>query len=364
MRVLINRSDAIGDSILTSGMAKMIKDKFPEAYVVFLIAAKSHDVFKEHPYIDEVKIYHRNARFYLKIREILRVFSEVKPTHYFYVGGGYLPNFIAWLSRIAFRGGLKSRWHTYLFLNKGIRQKRSMVAMHESEYNLNLLAPMGIEYNYLDKIKFSPEIHLNVEEKTSALNLFNKDLEAEGIGLGRKMIFIHPGMTGHTLNWSSRNYGRLILKLEQKFPEKFLFVISHTPSDHLYLQGIKEILSKPENEFLKNRTYYFNGIKHGLRHYMSVLSQASLFIGPSTGTTHIASVLEVPVIGLYSPIKVQSALRWGPVSKKIEKTKILVPDVICGEVKKCAGRECPYYECMGKIEVEDVVKQAISIMDL
>jgi heptosyltransferase-3 len=364
MKVLINRSDAIGDSILTSGMAKMIKDKFPEAKVVFLIAAKSADVFKNHPYIDEVRIYHRNARFYLKIKEIIKLFAEIKPTHYFYVGGGYLPNFVAWLSRIPFRGGLKSRWHTYLFLNKGTRQKRSMVSMHEMEYNLNLLAPMGIDYNYLDKVKFSPEISLDQDEKESGLNLFNKDLEHAGIELGRKMIFIHPGMTGHTLNWSSRNYGRLILKLEQKFPEKFLFIISHTPSDHAYLLGIKEILDRKENEFLKNRIYYFNGIKHGLRHYMSILSQAALFIGPSTGTTHIASVLGVPVVGLYSPIKIQSALRWGPMSKNPEKTKILVPDVICGEVKKCAERECPYYECMGKIEVEDVVKQAISIMDL
>lgn len=364
MRVLINRSDAIGDSILTSTMAQMIKDKYPEAKVTFLIAAKSADVFKNHPYIDQVKIYHRQARFYLKIREILKIFSEVKPTHYFYVGGGYLPNFVSWLLRIPFRGGLKSRWHTYLFLNKGTRQKRSMVTMHEMEYNLNLLAPMGIDYNYQDKNKYSPEISITPEEKEAGLAIFNKELAAEGIDTGRKMIFIHPGMTGHTLNWSSRNYGRLVLKLEQKFPEKFLFVISHTPSDHLYLQGIKDILDRKENEFLKNRVYYFNGIKNGLRQYMAVLSQASLFVGPSTGTTHIAAVLGVPVVGLYSPIKVQSALRWGPMSKNSEKTKILVPDVICGEVKKCAERACPYYECMGKIEVEDVVKQATSIMEL
>jgi len=364
MKVLINRSDAIGDSILTSGMAKMIKDKHPEAKIVFLIAAKSADVFKHHPYIDEVRIYHRNARFYLKIREILKLFSELRPTHYFYVGGGYLPNFVAWLLRVPFRGGLKSRWHTYLFLNKGTRQKRSMVSMHEMEYNLNLLAPMGIEYNYQDKQKFSPDITLTPEEISSGMEKFNQDLKDAGITPGRKMIFIHPGMTGHTLNWSSRNYGRLILKLEQKFPGKFLFVVSHTPSDHLYLQGMKDILDKPENDFLKDRTYYFNGIKNGLRQYMSVLSQASLFVGPSTGTTHIASVLGVPVVGLYSPIKVQSALRWGPVSKNPDKTKILVPDVICGEVKKCAERACPYYECMGKIEVEDVVKQATAIMEL
>jgi heptosyltransferase-3 len=364
MRILINRSDAIGDSILTSSMAKMIKSKFPEAKITFLIAAKSYDVFKDHPYIDDVKIYHRNKRFYFKINEIIRIFREFKPTHYFYVGGGFMPNFVSWLFRVPFRGGIKSRWHTYLFLNKGIRQKRSMVDMHEMEYNLNLLAPMGIEYNYLDKNKFSPEIILSQDEIDEGMKVFTRELIEANKEIGKKMIFIHPGMTGHTLNWSPRNYGRLVHKFEQKFPEQFLFVISYTPSDNVYLQGIKEILDKKENEYLQKRVFYFNGIKHGLRQYMSVLSQASLFVGPSTGTTHIAAVLGVPVVGLYSPIKIQSVLRWGPLSKNPDKTRLLVPDVICGEIKKCAERACPYYECMGKIEVDDVVKQAISIMEL
>lgn len=364
MRVLINRSDAIGDSILTSPMAKVIKEKHPEAKVIFLIAGKSADVFKNHPYIDEVRIYHRNRRFYSKIREIFRIFSEVKPTHYFYVGGGYLPNFVSWITRVKFRGGLKSRWHTYLFLNKGVRQKRSMVTMHEMEYNLNLLSPMDVNYNYKDKVHYSPEIQLSQDDLEKNINSFKKDLIKEGIEPDRKMIFIHPGMTGHTLNWHSRNYARLILKFEQKFPDKFLYVISHTPSDNVFLQGVREILDRRENEFLKKRIYFFNGQENGLRNYMSVLSHAALFVGPSTGTTHIAAALGVPVVSIYSPIKVQSALRWGPLAKNKEKIRILVPDVICGEVKKCALRECPYYECMGKIEVEDVLKQAISIMEL
>jgi heptosyltransferase-3 len=364
MRVLINRSDAIGDSILTSPMAKIIKEKYPEAKITFLIAAKSADVFKNHPYIDDFTIYHRNRRFYSKIREIFRIFSEVKPTHYFYVGGGYLPNFVSWFTGVRFRGGLKSRWHTYLFLNKGVRQKRSMVTMHEMEYNLNLLAPMDIDYNYKDKVHYSPEIQLSQDDLEKNINVFRKELSNEGIEPDRKMIFIHPGMTGHTLNWNSRNYARLILKFEQKFPDKFLYVISHTPSDNVFLQGVKEILDRRENEFLKKRIYFFNGQENGLRHYMSVLNHASLFVGPSTGTTHIAAALGVPVVSIYSPIKVQSALRWGPLAKNKEKIRILVPDVICGEVKKCALKECPYYECMGKIEVEDVLKQAISIMEL
>ena len=364
MRILINRSDAIGDSILTMPMAKILKEKFPDSKITMLIAAKSADVFKANPFIDDFKIYHRNARFYLKIKEIFKIFSDTRPTHYFYVGGGYLPNFISWITRVKFRGGLKSRWHTYLFLNKGIRQKRSMVTMHEMEYNLNLLSPLAIDYNYKDKEHYSPEIHLSQDELDLNFNSFKKDLQKEGIETDRKMIFIHPGMTGHTLNWSSRNYARLVLKFEQKFPNKYLFVISHTPSDFIFLQGLKEILNRKENSFLKKQIYYFNGQKEGLRHYMSVLSNASVFVGPSTGTTHIAAVLGVPVVSIYSPIKIQSSLRWGPLAKNKDKLKVLVPDVICGETKKCALRDCPYFECMGKIEVEDVLIQALSIMDL
>lgn len=364
MKILINRSDAIGDSILTTSMAKMIKDKFPEAHITFLVSPKSADIFKHHPHIDECRVYHRNARFYIKIREVLRIFNQVQPNYYFYVGGGYLPNFIAWMLRVTFRGGLRSRWHTYLFLNKGVRQKRSMVTMHELEFNLNLLGPMGIDYHFSDLEKYIPQIYLNQDESAEAFNQFKKDLINEGFETNRKMIFIHPGMTGHTLNWSSRNYGRLVTKLEQKFPGKFLYIISHTPSDHFFLQGVKEILSRKESQALSKRVYYFNGQKNGLRNYMGVLQHASLFVGPSTGTTHIAAVLGVPTVTLYSPIKVQSSLRWGPLSKSREKIKILVPDVICGEVHTCALKACPYYECMGKIEVEDVINQAISIMDL
>lgn len=363
MNFLINSSEGIGSAVLAMPMAKLIKKNFPDAKVTVIVATRSADLFKSHPYIDEFRIYHRHARFYLKIREIFRYFSEVKPDYYLYTSGGYLPNFVAWFKRVQFRGGLKSKWHTYLFLNKGIRQKRSMVTMHEMEYNLNLLSPLGVKYNFKDKEHFFPEINLTQDELQANVSLFKKELLKQNIETDRKMIFLHPGTIGETLSWSSRNYARLVLKFEQQFPEKFLFIISHTPADNVFLQGVKEILSRKENSFLNKRVYYFNGQREGLRHYMSVLSTAAVFIGPGTGVTHLAAILGVPVISLFSPIKIQSSLRWGPLALKKDKARILVPDVICGEVNKCALKECPYYECMGKIEVEDVFKQALAVMD-
>lgn len=364
MRILINRSDVIGDAILTMPMAKMLKEHFPHCHITFLVSTRSADLFLNHPHVDDFRIYNRKDSFFKKAKILFQLFKELHPTHYFYVGGGHMPDFISWLYRLPFRGGIKSRWQTFLFLNQGVRQKRSMVSMHEFEFNLNLLAPLGIQYHHKDAMHFTPQINLLETEIAKTILDFNEELKKAGFSAEKELIVIHPGMSGHTLNWSSKNYGRFIVKMSQRFPDRFNYIVSHTPSDLPFLHGLKEILSRDEGTKVSQQVYFFNGQKKGLRYFSALLTKAKLFLGPSTGTTHIAAILGIPVVTIYSPIKVQSALRWGPRPQKTDKLKILVPDVICGETHTCALRDCPYYECMAKIEVEDVIKQALTIMDL
>ncbi len=65
---------------------------------------------------------------------------------------------------------------------------------------------------------------------------------------------------------------------------------------------------------------------------MNLISNASLFIGPSTGPTHIANALGIHTISIYSPIKVQSALRWSPFFKQnLDKIRRLLYLEILGE---------------------------------
>ena len=362
---LINRSDAIGDTILTTSVAKLIKAHIPDAKVYFIVSQRVGNILKDHPYIDGYKVYHRERKFFHKMREVYRIFKEVNPTHYLFVGGGFFPNFMAFITGVKFRGGLKSRWHTYLFLNYGVRQKRSLVTMHELEYNLNLLAPLGIHYTHHEFFNLIPELKVTPEEEQESLNLLASELQKNGLDPSKKFIFIHPGMTGHTLNWSSRNYGRLIARLEEKFPARFNYLVSHTQSDAPFLVGLKEIINSDEKkDLLKKSVYFYDGKVFGIKGFMALSKHASLYVGASTGTTHIASIMGAPVVGIYSPIKVQSRLRWGPLAQDPDKVKVIVPDVICGEQRRCALRDCPYYECMGRIEVEDVIREALNVIQL
>jgi len=363
VKILINRTDAIGDTLLSQPLAHQLKKNYPDATIAFIIHPRCADLFEHHPFVDSCFTFDSKLSFVRRMNRARAILNEFQPTHYFFMGGDRLLNWMAALFRVPFRGGLKSKWSTFFLLNKGVRQQRSIVAMHESEYNLDLLRPLKIQYKVEDLASLGPVIHLTEDEKKEALAHFYERLEKEGKKTGPQLLFIHPGMTGHTLNWPSRNYGRLITRLERNFPGKFLFIVSHTQADEPFLQGLRDHLKYSNEAVPHERLVFFDGGLRGMRHYMNVLSHASLFIGPSTGTTHIANILGVKTIALFSPIKVQSSLRWGPFYRDSKKLKIIVPDVVCGESFTCAGMSCPYYECMSKIEVEDVIKIVPSLLE-
>ena len=363
MKIVINRSDAIGDTLLTLPMANLIKKEMPDANLVFICTPLTAPLFENHHLVDDVWVLDTKKNKVSQFHSLVKRFKGFRPDAYFYVGGSHSASLAAMFTGVPFRGGLISRWPSFVALNKGVRQSRSMVVMHEAEYNLNLLKPLGLHYSADDRNEMSKNlISLSEDEKGKIKEKFELELKDAGLDHQKEYVVIHPGMSGHTLNWSSRNYARLLNRIDAAFPKQYNFIISHTPSDQPYLSGFRDHLSQEKLSHLQEQVYFLDGTVHGMRYSLGVFSGSKLFIGPSTGPTHMANALGVAQVGIYSPIKVQSALRWGPLIRNDERVKVVVPDVVCGEVKQCSGKACPYYECMGKVEVETVFNKAFELL--
>ena len=143
MRIVIARTDAIGDTLLTAPLAEAIKFKFPQAEILFIVSSKGFPVVEKNPFIDQIHLYdpHKRWASFWSLYGKLRSFHA---DYYFYVGGDHVPSFAAFLARISCRGGILSRWPSFLFLNRGLRQHRCQSNKHEVFYNLDLLFPLGI----------------------------------------------------------------------------------------------------------------------------------------------------------------------------------------------------------------------------
>ena len=60
--------------------------------------------------------------------------------------------------------------------------------------------------------------------------------------------------------------------------------------------------------------------------------------------------------------KVVSKLSALEPSNIIPVAPIFSPDVVCPEKYYCSGKSCPFYECMGKIKVDQVVAKSLDLL--
>ncbi len=363
MRLLIKFPESLGQMILLSPVLRVIKEKIKDAHITVVANEQGRDVFSEDPFIDDLWVVGDDIFGFNYFSLMWKKFKGQKFTHYVYFGGSRTANLVAFLRRIPIRAGRKGGFWNGIFLNRSQRQRRDLLEMHETEYNLNLLRPIGIEYIASEKAKLDTQVIVNKMSALKSFEEFKQTIGDEGIKLRDKFIFIHPGASGMHPHWSSRNFGRFIEKMEKHAPNTYTYIVSHTPKDEEFLKGIRYQLGKKKNQNLKNLVYYFDGSIKGLRHYMEVLSHSSLFLGHSTGAYYLANAIGVKTIGFYLPLQSVSPFRWAPFHRDASQTKIVLPQVVCAELENCTEHRCPYYECMDRIEVNNILEIAKSFLE-
>ncbi|MFN3698199.1 MAG: glycosyltransferase family 9 protein [Pseudobdellovibrio sp.] len=238
-------------------------------------------------------------------------------------------NYELFKARIKKRIGVLSQWHSFLFLNHGVRQKRSQALKHEFEYNLDLVlqitGPLPQEaLNHL-YFYFKKPTHSNVISK------YNLPLTYS---------VVHPGMMGSALNWKQEQYIEYIRKL---ILQGKTIVVTGTPTDEPYLYKIKLA-------FASNNQVIWLQNKLSMQELIEVIYFSEQITVPSTGVAHIAAALRKPVKGIYSPIQVHHPRRWAP---RGETVTIYTPPAQCPAQFKCLGDRCTEYNCMDKLSLEE-----------
>ena len=325
-KVLLIRLDKIGDLIST-----MCVDQ-----AQFLQGAEVHwAIATGLAFIPEMA---EPRRTYLELskndwKESLKKFrlylKEFKPDVAVSFQAPWWVSYALWLERVPVRAGVQSQWHSFLFLNRGLRQRRSLAVQHEAEYNLDLLKlAMGVKSS-----EKAPVLKLAAPEDTGLLE--QHQLKA------REYLVVHPGMAGSALNWPTEKY--------IEFIEKALLlnkiVLTGTANDEAWLTKIKTTF-KDQPQVLNLQSQLTTP------QLFTILKNARAVIVPSTGVAHMAASLGTPVLAIYSPVRVQHPRRWAARGKDVQ---IFLPEVPCPATFRCLGDKCIYYNCMNRISTEQVL---------
>jgi len=333
-KILISRTDRIGDLILTFPSAAALKKNIPDVKITYLIKKYTRATAKGCSDVDDI-IYIDNG----KEKSVLNLVFELKK-HKFDAAVILFPTFkvalSVFLARIPERIGTGYRWYSFLF-NRKVFEHRKYAQKHEVDFNLRLIKELGVEED-------NPEFNFKTDKES--VNEVENILNELGLKEKEKLVVVHPGSGGSALEWPTEYFGTLTGFLSE-------------------IPNVKVIVTWGENEKAKAKTVKKKGGNSvlllnsvfPLKQFIALISKSYLVITNSTGPIHIAVMLNKEVIGIYPPIKVCSYRRWGPYGKE---NNVFVPDVPA--CKKCVSSKCKYYNCMFMITPEMVSKKAREIL--
>ncbi|WP_413575800.1 glycosyltransferase family 9 protein [Bdellovibrio sp. HCB290] len=316
-KVLLIRLDKIGDLISTMcvDQAQFMADKEVKWVIAKGLGFVPDNADPKRSYIELSK-----DDWKASLQTLRAFIREFKPDVAVSFQAPWWVSFALWAEGVKVRAGVKSQWHSFLFLNKGLRQRRSQAVQHEADYNMDLL-----RYALNEKSKEpTPVLKLTAPSNSELLSKH---------GLNEKnYVVVHPGMAGSALNWPTARYISLI---EQVTPFTKI-VLTGTPADEPFLTAIKaRFKNDPQVINLQNQ------LKPA--ELFTVLKNSKAVVVPSTGVAHMAASLGASVLGLYSPIRVQHPRRW---AARGENVKIFVSK----------NENPPFDHAMEEIQVDDLLK--------
>jgi heptosyltransferase-3 len=293
-KIVISRTDSIGDVVLTLPLAGILKEKFPDTTIVFLGNTYTKPIIACCEHVDEIwewaviKTWDYDQQVKWLNEQDVDVFLHIFPR-----------KDIARLAKkanVKIRIGTAHRAFHIMTCNKLVNFTRKRSELHEAQLNTKLLAPLGIKKSF------------SLEQLTTYLG-FNKFPELDSALLEKLKsdkikVVLHPKSQGSAVEWGVSKFVELATLLD---PSKFEIFFTGTEKEASFF---RDQLPKADN------IYDLSG-KMTLEDLISFISNADILVAASTGPLHIAGVCGIKTIGLFADVKPIHPGRWKPLGDQV-----------------------------------------------
>ena len=332
--ILLIKLRYIGDVLLSSAIAPLLRRHFPQAEISFLVNAGTEAVLTHDPGLKEVIPLTRGS-----IRSQIQFLQMLRSKGYDCVidlTDGDRSAFISVATGAPVRLGLSHahRWRHWRRWCYTGRLEGLYGTMHMIDYHAKVL-----EFLDIRNVSDNPRLVVSEDERRAAL----RTLETVGLS-GQPWIMIHPAARYWFKAWPAERFAALGDALHEK-------------GFRVVLVGSRDERSL-ETEILQHAQYPVVSLvgKTNLLELAALMKYCRLFIGNDAGPMHMAAAVGCSVVALFGP---SDPAVWGPRGQQV---KSIYKGLDCRE---CFYPGCSRGEqsCMKLITVEEVLKEAEEFLE-
>lgn len=322
MKILLVRTDNIGDLVVTLPMIELIKQDNLQHELWFLAQDYASAILDAVEGISGWLSWSRLSS--LPAKEAVK---EIKAQNFdmaIVVHPNRAASRLLWRARIPKRIGTYRRLYHLIHCNVWVNLARSGSQKHEGVLNTKLLKPV-FPAGVRESLDDFPLPKLQVTKSCPKVESL--------LDPSRQVMILHPGSNGHGREWALSRWQTLAAKLN---PKRYQVFVTGSPNEGdrfasvVWPAHVENIIGKLT-----------------LAELIAFISQSHGLIAGSTGPVHLAGALGIHTLALQSSSPGRGPWRWKPLGKKAEFITVIPR---CEGA--CSQESCP---CIEAIEVQHVL---------
>lgn len=337
-RILIVRLGAIGDVVVTTPVARALRQALPEAHLAWVVEEKAADLLVGNPHLDEIIVWRRGSW-----SEELRRGSGIA-------------------GHACFLAGLRRRHFDVAIDFQGLARSAALVAASGAPHRigntrsregsglcytirvprprepsnrqrcLDLLRPLGID---------SCDRRMEISVGTDARRFAAEFLADNGLTSSRYACLC-PATTWRNKHWHEAGWAKLADTLQQRLRMRAVFMGG--PGDLPLLARIQAGMAT-EPVIAAGRT--------SLRGAAALLERAQVAVSVDTALMHVGVAVGTPVVALCGP-------SYWPGFQDYERCRLIRKPVPCSPCLR--HPTCAHFDCMTAIGAEETTRAVAEFM--
>ena len=228
-RILVSRTDKIGDLILSIPSFFMLKKMYPNTELVVIVRKYNVDIVKNLPYIDRIVIIDEYTK-----TELIKKIAYFKADVFIALYNDRYVASLARASKAKIRIGPISKLNSFFTYNRGVLQKRSLSIKNEGQYNLDLVSK-------LDRKRFAILYELNTkliltDENKKVADIYFKENSIQG-----KCLIVNPFIGGSAKNITDEQYVSILKKVKDRMSDLNIIITSYISDEERNEKLCKDI---------------------------------------------------------------------------------------------------------------------------
>lgn len=283
MKILIIQKKFMGDVLVTSTILPLLKKKYPQSEISFLLEEKHAQILLGNPYIDQFLFFHKEG--------LKKTISQLKEYQFDLVIDLYSKIETA---MITFFSGAKTKIgffkkYTQFFYTHAVKRSTQVKSKNTTfgiEHRLQMLEPLGIPFQ-----EVFPKVYLQKDELAKAHQILSEN----GLSTQDNLIMISTFGSAEEKTYPIEYMAELLKYVADYKPEAKI-LCNYLPSQRELFEALYSQLSeKTKASIVKN----FD--TKNLREFAAVTSLCKCLIGNEGGATNVSKSLDIPTFTIFSP---------------------------------------------------------------